>query len=83
MRDVVLTAGEEVVHHDNLRTPGDQGIGEVRPDKTGSSGEEDAVTLAVTLRNDHEQQPSEGAPGPGIGGAPGPGALFLSGLPRP
>nr|BFE64438.1 hypothetical protein GCM10020063_089640 [Dactylosporangium thailandense] len=76
VRDVVLTPREEVVDNDDLGPSGDQGIREVGPDKPGSTGQKDAVTLAVTLRNDHDRQPSVSRRGArGLGGAPGPGTL--------
>ncbi|GAA1502867.1 hypothetical protein GCM10009827_014620 [Dactylosporangium maewongense] len=55
----------------------------MRADEPGTTGEEDAVSLAVTLRNnDHETSLAAVRRGQGIGGTPTP-AHYIRWAPAP
>ncbi|GAB7041246.1 hypothetical protein JCM9533A_50960 [Catenuloplanes niger JCM 9533] len=51
--EVVLGAGDEVVHRHDRATTADQRIDKVRRDEAGSAGDENPVALSETLGNDH------------------------------
>ena len=47
MRDVVLGAGEEVVHARDVAAIGEQALAQVRAEEAGAAGDEDAFAEAV------------------------------------